>query len=352
MPHRRPTLTQLRKQARAFFAARLEGADTTLANSNITVSADNMAGMINGIYGYLDFLADNLLPQTMGESFLIRYGGMFDLAPTPSVTASGHALFRGIAGTPVPNATQLQDSLQNLYQTVGTVNLGVGDTSIPVVALTGGADGNLAPGAPLTLVSAIAGVNASATVDGSGFSGGMDGEALESFRARVLERRRNPPGGSGTVADYKRWAKTVAGVTRVSVFGAARGPGTVDLRFVMDGRADIVPLSGDIAAVQAAVVAQAPLTDVPGIVTSAPTLQAVNYTLSAILFGHVRLQIASILADLHGKLEIGDGLSVQAQIIPALGVISNLPGNFLTAPAVDIASDPTKLLTLGTISYV
>ena len=60
--------------------------------------------------------------------------------------------------------------------------------------------------------------------------------------------------------DYVQWATGVAGVTRAWCFPLNRGPGTVDVAFVMDARADFIPLPADVAAVQAAIDAVKPVT--------------------------------------------------------------------------------------------
>ena len=57
---------------------------------------------------------------------------------------------------------------------------------------------------------------------------GQDKEDDESYRARVLERKRSPERG-GTPADYKIWAESVPGVVSAIVFPRNRGNGTVDI---------------------------------------------------------------------------------------------------------------------------
>lgn len=351
MPFTRPTLSQLRQQSRAAIASKLPGSDGTLRRSFIGVIADTLAGLVNGLYGFLDYCADQLFPQTQDNYFLLREGALFGLTPFPAVPSSGKANFTGVEGTPVPDKTPLTDSLGNPYQTVGAVNLGAGATDIPVVALTGGADGNLASGAPLTLFTGISGVDGTAFVDSDGFTGGVDAETMDAFRARVISRMQNPPGGSGTKADYEKWALEVPGVTRATANGLERGAGTVNIRFVMDGRADPIPLSADIAAVQASIDASRPLTD--DALAAAPTGTSVDYTLSdALVPAASRPAVAAALAELHRDLAIGDGLSIQSQAVPGIASVSGIKkGVFLTSPNADIDPDPTVVLLLGNITY-
>jgi uncharacterized phage protein gp47/JayE len=110
MPFKRPTLKELIKQARAAFDARLPDADARLKQSILNVNAAVMAGLVNGTYGYLDYLAQNLNQQTQDEFYLVRTGQLYGLAPNPAVLSSGNANFTGIDTTPVPSGTELADS--------------------------------------------------------------------------------------------------------------------------------------------------------------------------------------------------------------------------------------------------
>jgi uncharacterized phage protein gp47/JayE len=359
MPFQRPTLSDLRLRARSLFASKLKGADGTLPKSNITVSSDVIAALVYGLYGYADWLARQALPNTADDwYYLSRWGALFGLSPKPPVPAAGNAIFTGSNNSSVPQHTELQDSLGNLYKTTADLTLGVStdnNTSninkAPIAALEGGLAGNLPVGAPLTLLSAISGVDGTATVDGYGLSGGLDAETAQAFGARIANRIQNPPSGSGTIADYERWALSVPGVTRATANPLEHGPGSVTVRFVMDGNPNgFLPGSGDVDNVSAVIEAEKPVTDVVNV--KAPTPTAVNYNLSQTVDASVRPAVAQALAAMHAGLAIGDGLSVQAQIIPAIFAAGKIKAKFLYAPSLDVAANPDVILTLGTISYV
>lgn len=351
MPFKRPTLSDLRLRARALFAAKLKGADSTLPKSNISVSSDVIAALVYGIYGYADWLARQALPNTADDwYYLLRWGALFGMTPKPATTASGNALFTGTAGASVDNHTQLQDSQGNFYKTIAAATLITGNTSVPVRAVEGGAFGNLPASAPLTLVTAKTGINGMVVVDGAGLSGGVDPETAHDFGVRIADRVKNPPSGSGTVADYERWALSVPGVTRATASPVEDGPGSVTVRFVMDGNPNgFLPGHDDIAAVDAVIQADKPLTD--AVTVKAPVPQTVNYTLSPSVSPSVRPAVAQALAAMHAGLDIGAGLSVQAQIIPAIIAAAHIKAKFLTQPTNDVPPDPNKVLTLGTIAY-
>jgi uncharacterized phage protein gp47/JayE len=83
----------------------------------------------------------------------------------------------------------------------------------------------------------------------NGATGGTDQENIEALRARVLEKRAADPSG-GNLGDYVIKAKEVAGVTRAWAYENLMGPGTVTVRFVMDGKNNtIIPDDTEIKAV-------------------------------------------------------------------------------------------------------
>jgi uncharacterized phage protein gp47/JayE len=102
-----------------------------------------------------------------------------------------------------------------------------------VVAVADGKAGNAAPGAALAIVSGVTGDGALAAVGAAGIVSGADIEDDESFRARILFRKRYPPHG-GAAADYVQWALNVSGVTRVYVERLWAGAGTVRVFVLLD----------------------------------------------------------------------------------------------------------------------
>ncbi|HTV45763.1 MAG TPA: baseplate J/gp47 family protein [Stellaceae bacterium] len=365
MPFNRPSLSDLRTQARASFAGRLQGADATLRRSAITVSADTMAGLVNGEYGYLDWMSQQLFPDTAESDYLDRWARIFGLTREAPTAASGNVLIQGTAGTPLPLNTLLQTTDGSVQvETIAAATLGNGATSVPAVATSTGAAANLAANAALTLVVAVANVQPNAAVDGNGFSGGADEESDASLRARVLLRIRKPPQG-GDATDYQAWAALVNGVTRTWVFPRNRGPGTVDVTFVMDGRANILPLPADIANVQAAINANRPVTADSEVfaLTGVPMNLAIANLMPNT--ASVQAAIEAALADLVGTFAtpgaatIGPGVSASApggtlfleQIESAIAGAAGVQTFDLTAPIADVTVPQGSITVLGTISF-
>lgn len=367
MPFPRPTLAASRAQARAFFQARLPGADMTLRRSVLGVLADLVAGKLYLAFGYLDYLATVFLPDRAPGDYLLRWGAIYGLAPEGATQSAGNAIFAGISGTDVPAGTLARaNGVEFATQDDAAIG-GGGTVSLAVEATAGGVAGNLPDGTPLTLVTAIPGINGTATVDTGGLTGGTDAETIDEFRAnQVLPRIRTPPQG-GDVADYIAWAFLVPGVTRVWVFPGNRGAGTVDVAFVMDGRANIIPLSGDVTAVQAAIDARRPVT--ADCVVFAPAAYPIARTIHSLVLvpGAVTATVkAAILANHVALLRT---MQMQGAAIPptpnttytgvvpyemedaAINATQGVADYFLSVPNADVTVPRGSVATAGVDTY-
>jgi uncharacterized phage protein gp47/JayE len=362
MPWNRQTLSELRLLARGYFAARLPGADATLRRSNIAVTSDVMAGMVNGVYGYQDYQIRQNFTDTAEGDYLLRKGQMFGMAPTPGTLAAGYATVTGLDTVEVPNDVVLfQDAQQNTYKTTAAVTIAGGTANVPIIATAGGRTQNLVTGSALQVIFAIAGINPAASVTAPGLTGGSDAEDPEAFRARVLARQAQPPQG-GAEFDYVFWAKTVPGVTRAWTYPLNRGGGTVDLTFVMDGRDDIIPTVDDVAAVQAAIDAKRPVTD--DCIVFAPIATAVDFEIETDGDATVQAAIIASVKDMFlaeavpgGAYDpvtgtaLSGGLAFQDHIDPAVAEGAGGVDFNIVAPNVDVAGSSGHILVPGDFTW-
>ena len=358
--------------ARGFFAARLPGADTTLRRNNIGVSADAMAGITYSAWGYLRWLTDQMFPDTATAWFLDRWAAWYGLQRKSATTAAGNAIFTGTTGIPVPAGTQLtaSDGVTQ-FATQVTVEIASNSATVAIVALTAGSVGNLAPGAPLSLATAVAGVFPTANVDGNGLSGGTDIETDASLRSRVQAREQNPPQG-GSATDWWQWARTVPNASRAWVYPLNRGNGTVDVSFVIDQRTDIIPLSGDLTSATATIAAlPIPVTANWQVFANAPApltvtvanLVPVPGTTLAAAQASIEAEIADLLTRVAtpGGAKIGDGLNVAwgnpagviylEQIDGAVDGAAGVASYDLTAPVADVVASQGTIATYGTVTF-
>jgi uncharacterized phage protein gp47/JayE len=194
-----------------------------------------------------------LIPTLMVAPYLDVFCAGVGLTREQATFAAGMVQFAGSNGITLPTGAQMQDSTGDvILQSTSAETVSGLVVNVPVVALTGGTAGNLATGAPVTLLVGVAGINATGTVSSPGLSGGANQETDAALQVRLGARLSNPPQG-GANADYVAWAKEVAGVTRVWVYPATPYPGWVSATFMMDARANPVPLTADVNNVQTVV---------------------------------------------------------------------------------------------------
>jgi uncharacterized phage protein gp47/JayE len=242
LPWQTPTLKEVRSLVRDNVRASLPGADASVPNSVLRVLSDAQGGLCHLTLQYIDWLALQLLPDTAETEWLDRHGTIWltnadgTKGRKQATFAAGLVEFTGDADTVIPMYTRLTGAGAAAgYETTVEIFIGTGPTEAPVRALDAGAIGNLEAGETLGLTVSIPGADHTVTV--VEITGGVDQENDDDLRARILHRIQNPPMG-GAQADYVTWALAVPGVTRAWA-APEQGPGTMTVRFLMDGlRAD------------------------------------------------------------------------------------------------------------------
>lgn len=149
----------------------------------------------------------------------------------PAGRALGTLDMFGLAGTIVPDKFRWVRSDGVEVEAVGEQVIS-GGGQFTVRAVLPGASGNTEAGVEYFSVQALAGLTSPVTVNQE-LKGGIDRESIERLRDRLLFHFRNPPGG-GTLADYKRWALEVPGVTRAWAIDWEPKLGFVTVLFVRD----------------------------------------------------------------------------------------------------------------------
>ena len=233
MPFARPTLSTLIAQAQADIGSSLPGADALLRYSNLGVLAYVLAAAVNGLYGYLDWIAQNGTPFTATGEYLEAWAALKGVTREAATSATGPLSFPATGSTAMPAGTPVVRAADGAaFSTLAAATASGGAIAVNVVAATAGAAGNTPSGAVFTLGTAIAGIT-SAGVSTAALTGGADVEADASLRTRMLQAFSAPSQG-GDLADYVTWALQVPGVTRAWNAGVALGAGTVQIYFMMD----------------------------------------------------------------------------------------------------------------------
>lgn len=353
MTFARPTLAELIARSEAELAARL-GLGALLERSTLKVLARVWAGGLHGLYGFLDFVARQVVPLTAEAEVLERWCDLYGLERRAAAQASGPVTFTGTSGTVVPVGLVVQRADGRRFATTAGGTVAAGTLTLPVQAELAGLEGNTAAATTLSLSTPLAGITA-AVVAAGGIVDGLDQETdqelRDRFRAFVSAR---PQGGSA--ADYDAWAREVAGVTRVFVLENGLGLGTVVVLFAVDDDpGGPIPSSGKVDEVQAR------LTDpnrrdtrpvCAQVTTVAPTPQLVNVTLE-LTPNTLPVQQAveeSLRAMLFREARPGGTVS-HAKFIEAIATAAGEQDHVLALPAGDVIAGATSLLLLGTVTF-
>lgn len=375
----RPSLTQLITEARASYAARLPDGDLALSQGIVPRLPELDAAGRNALHAHLDWIANQCHPLYATAAavggWLDDWGRLFGVARKAATPASGPLVLTGVDDTVIPAATEFRRSDGVLYAVDAEGVIAAGTATVTVTALEVGVAGNAAADVTLDVVTPIAGLDAAATVDSGGLTGGTAVEAdgrgavAEDYRARILARIRRPPHG-GAAFDYERWALAVAGVTRAWVYPLEQGSGTVVVRFMMDDtyddgipQGDGAPdYTGDLAAVYDYIEGHVdPETGEhegrpvgAEVFVVAPVADPMNVTIRDLTpdTTEVRAAIAAELQDmLRRRAEPGKAIK-REWVAEAISIAAGEDSHELDAPAATVSVDDGHIATLGEISYV
>lgn len=349
MPFNRPDLTTLISRAAADLESRLPGAAASLRRSVVATLARVHAGVTHGLYGYLDWMAKQIMPDTAEAEHLGRWASTWGISRKVAVAASGTITVTGTAGSVIPAGTLLQRADGPEYTSDAEVVLVTTTAAVAVTASLAGADGNADLGVALSLVSPIAGVQSQATVADPGLTGGTDTETDDSLRARLIARIRTPPHG-GNEQDYLAWMLEVAGVTRAWVYPEHLGLGTVGLTFVCDGLDPVIPDGATVAAVQAHIDEVRPVTAqatvfAPVAVALDCTIQLTPNTTT------VQAAVEAELRDLLSREAEPGGTILISHLREAISLAAGETDHGLISPVADITHTTVQIATPGTITW-
>ena len=345
MPYETPTLPVLVSRAQADLAG------DALRRSDAQVLARAHAGVAYGLYGYLNWLADQILPDSADEETLVRMAALRLNEPRkPAQSAEGPASFMAAAGGVLDVDTVLQAADGRTYKVTAGVTTVAGLNSTTLEAVDAGTLGNAEAGLVLTLVQPVAGVASTFTVLAPGLAGGVVQESVEALRARVVRAYRVIAHG-GSADDYETWALEVPGVTRAWCRRNYLGPGTVGLFVMRDKDVVPVPNPAQLAEVKAYIEAPRPVT--AELYVLAPVEAPVLYSIRAMPdTSAVRASIEQQLRDLHQReAGLGETLLI-THIREAVSGSSGETDHLLTVPMADVVPATNQLLTFGGITWL
>lgn len=349
MPFERPSLAELIAQAQADTEARLPGSDARTRRSNLNVLARVLAGTTHGLYGYLDFLARQVFPDTADAEHLDRWGAIWGVTRKAPSFAVGTLDFTGQTGAVIQAGSVLAAG-EIEFETDADVTFVGATASGAVTALTPGASGNLSAGLTVVFVSPVSGVAASATVAAGGLAGGTDAESDTALRARLLDRIRQPPQG-GAAHDYAAWALEVPDITRAWIYPEELGPGTVTIRVVSDDAAGgPIPGAPKVAEVQAWIDARRPVTAAPTVV--APVAVPLDLSIQLLPSTQaIRGAVEAEIADMIRREAVPGGTILLSHLREAISLAAGESDHVLVSPVANVAHATGQIAVPGAITW-
>ncbi|MDD0972444.1 baseplate J/gp47 family protein [Pseudomonas fontis] len=340
MPFETPALPVLIERTRNDLAS------AALRRSDAQVLARTLSGAAYGLYGYLEWIAEQILPDSADEQTLERIAALRLKQPRKAAQrATGSVSFSAAAGAVLDVDTLLQSDDGRSYRVSVAKTTQAGINQVQLEALEAGVLGNAEVGLQLFAVQPVQGVMGTYTVLAPGLRGGLAAESLESLRSRVIRSYRVIPHG-GSADDYETWALECAGITRAWCRRNYLGPGTVGVFVMRDGDTNPLPDAGQLAAVSAYIEPLRPVT--AQVFVLAPVTLPVVYRLRlAPDSSVVRAAVEAQLADLHNR-EAGLGESLLlSHIHEAISGAAGELDHRLDYPSTDVPAAANQLLTYG-----
>ena len=351
MPFARPSLAELDARLAADIESRLPGADPRLRRSMLGILARTVAGAHHELYGYLDWLARALFPDTAEAAELGRWAVVWGITRHAATSAAGTLTVTGTSGIVVPSGTVWRSGAGVEYAASAAATLADGTATVSVTARIPGRAGNAATAVKVSLVTPIAGVVSEAAV-ATAIAGGAEAESDDSLRTRLLDRIRRPP-SLGTSADYVRWARAAhPAVTRAWCQSLTSGLGTVSVLFMTDAATDDgIPASTVVDAVDAYIEARRPVT--ADVTVEAPTAVGLDVTLSSVDpdTAAVRAAVEAEIADLVRRESEPGGTILLSHLREAISAAAGERDHVLTSPTADVTHTATQIAVPGDITW-
>ncbi|MGU5714786.1 baseplate J/gp47 family protein [Aeromonas taiwanensis] len=352
MPYSVPTLRQIIASGVLDLEASL-GTVLPKFGIELALNAAVSAG-IRDAYDHQAWIVRQIIPTTESDDQTIIETAKFEGVIRKQATyAVGPATLNGTVPAPVGTVLQHKDGRQ--YAVTASAIPSSGNVAVEVQAVVVGAEGNLAAGEVLTLVTPVPGLQANG-VSGD-ISGGADIEPIAELLERLLFRKRNPPMG-GAVADYVAWMREVPGVIRAWAYDAWQGGGTVGIGWVYDDRGDILPTPTDKLAMMEYLFRHPdPATGVlvgrPGGIEPVDIdiqLKSTDLAITPIPdTADIRAAIAANISGYERTLQPGNTLLLSS-IRTAIGSAAGVKDYTLDLVA-DVPADPDELNVIGVITW-
>lgn len=361
MAFNRPTLPELIARVEGDIKSGLQLV-TLLRRSFLAVIARVLAGLSHLLFGFIAYIEVQAFPDTATDN-LDRWGSIWGVARKEATFAEFNCDVTGTVGVVIPAGRVYRRSDGKEYTTVAEVTLTGSGDEIELVASEAGQASEVQPGDVISVLSPIAGLDSEATVS-TVITEPEDTEDTESYRARILDRIRNPPSG-GAANDYIQWALAVPGITRAWVNPQGLGPGTVLVYVVSDDEDPITPSAPKIEEVFDYIDERRPVTANVTVVAPVllpldmtiqikPNTTAVQEAITAELRDLI-LRDSSLAGSYKSPGVLNDGKILISRINEAISIAQGEEDHFISEingdPPADVEPADGELVVLGDITW-
>ncbi|NTZ82189.1 baseplate J/gp47 family protein [Burkholderia metallica] len=387
MPYSRPTLTDLKKQIWTDITTSLGLVVSLLQRAVVKILGSALAGLVYGLYGYLDWIARQAVPWTATDEYLAAWGALKGVYLKAAQPTELHVQFHGAANTPIPSDIGVSRQADGFAYTItsGATTDSSGNATVTVTAVSAGSAGNCDDGTAMVLSTAVDGIQSNGSVVDT-ITQGSDVESPDEFQGRVIQAYQNPAQG-GDQQDYVEWAEAIAGVTRAWCMPNGFGAGTVVVYFMMDdaeannggfpegtdgvsqydkgpdGSPRGVVATGDQLTVADAIVTDQPVTAL--VYACSPIKNALGFTISGIDSSAAQASTKDSLSDVLFRNGAPKGTIEWSDITGAVNSVSGTGGYLITAVTSTVNGVTTNLPTnanivmgagqlpvLGTVNFI
>lgn len=155
MAWERPTLDEIKARIWSDLTSRLTGKASLLKTSLLKILGWVFAAAIHLVYGYVEEMLKQLMPDTATGIWLDRHAFIWGIIRKSASFATGNVVFTGIDSTVIPISTLIQTSEGIEYLTTTEGTIADGFAIVSVQAVIAGEAGNLDIPTKLELVNSI-----------------------------------------------------------------------------------------------------------------------------------------------------------------------------------------------------
>lgn len=351
-----PTAEQINQSLRAFFRTELPGSEPAIWPNNLYVVSKAIAQALRGYYLRLEAMHRLPFAHLAEGPDLDLHGADIGISRLPEQLASGYVVATAAEGTLIPEGTRLLRGDGAVVTTTKAVTVVGASAIIPVASDDAGESANTDPATPLAPETTLAGVTAMA-VDAGGLTGGMDFENDASYRARILDKKRNPP-QVGSPAEYVRWARdNIAAITRIFVQRATPAAGSVTVLFMTDN-ATATGIPSDAMVAQLADLYDLLAPADANVIVQKPTAVPVNVTLTELTPNTLACQSdvrSELIAMFRRRAQPGSAAAnfifSLSWIDEAISMAASEISHKLSAPTTNVTCGANQIATLGTLTF-